>query len=254
MTRVVKVGGRVQADPRLTEALVAAWRAEPGALCVVHGGGDDVSALQRAVGETPHFVNGRRVTTPRDLELLRMALSGAANKRLVAALVAAGVNAVGISGEDAACIGARALAPQLLGAVGVPMRVNAALLRHLLAGGYLPVVSPMSADVASISGGALNVNADDAAAAVAAALGVRELVLVADVCAVHAGGQPLASLCRERALELVASGEAAGGMAPKLEAALFALEQGVQRVRIGDLAAIGDESLGTVLTRSRNAA
>lgn len=254
MTRVVKVGGRVQADPGLIGALVAAWRASPGNLCVVHGGGDDASALQRAVGETPRFVNGRRVTTTRNLELLRMALSGAANKRLVAALVSGGVNAVGISGEDAACIRARALAPQLLGAVGVPTRVNAALIRHLLAGGYLPVISPISADVGSISGGALNVNADDAAAAVAAALGARELVLVADVSAVHAGGQPLASLCRERALELVASGEAAGGMAPKLEAALFALEQGVERVRIGDLAAIGDETLGTVLSCSRNAA
>src|SRR5215469_17530226 len=104
--KVVKVGGRVQADPRLAHGLASLWRAAPSEIVIVHGGGDEVSALQRAAGVEPRFVNGRRVTAPEDIDRLRMALSGLANKRLVAALVAAGADALGLSGEDAALISA----------------------------------------------------------------------------------------------------------------------------------------------------
>lgn len=257
MMRVIKVGGRVLGDPRLAPALASVWKGTTGdgdGACVVHGGGDDVTALQRAFGVTPRFVNGRRATSDQDITLLRMALSGSTNKALVAALVAAGAPAVGISGEDAALIAARPLSPKLLGAVGVPLRVNATLLRHLLAGGYLPVVSPVSANAADVGGGALNVNADDAAAAIAVALQAHELLLIADVPAVLVDGSPVLTLDADSAMDLIGRGQADGGMGPKLEAALFALEHGVARVRIGDLTAVSDHSRGTVLSSSRSAA
>ena len=100
MTRVIKVGGRPQADPSLPALVADALEEAPGSTMIVHGGGDEISALQKAFGLTPSFVDGRRVTTDADIDIVRMALSGVSNKRLVAALAARGVNAVGLSGED----------------------------------------------------------------------------------------------------------------------------------------------------------
>lgn len=249
---VVKLGGRTQSDPALPAVLHAAWRALGGQLVVVHGGGDEASALMRLMGREPQFVGGRRVTASADLDVLRMTLSGSANKRLVAALVAAGVRAIGISGEDGGILQA-GTTPELaeLGAVGRVMDVDHVALRSLLAAGWLPVLSPVSADRAR-PGEALNVNGDDAAAAVAAALGATELLMVSDVAAVlapDASGTkaPLASLDEEDARALVASGVAAGGMAAKLGAALDALGAGVPRVRIGDVSAIADPRRGTTI-------
>ncbi|MDQ3698176.1 MAG: acetylglutamate kinase [Gemmatimonadota bacterium] len=250
---VVKVGGRAQGDPALAAALAARWRDAPEALCVVHGGGDEVSSLQRRLGTEPVFRNGRRVTTTADIDVLRMVLSGAANKRLVASLVACGVSAVGLSGEDAALIAARLTSDSALGAVGEPECINVALLRHLLAGDYLPVVSPVARQ-ATVPGGragdaaALNVNGDDAAAAIAAALGAPELLFVADVPGVSVNGAPAALLDAAEAGLLVERGTASGGMAAKLDAAVHALRHGVGRVRIGDIAAIADPSRGTEIT------
>ncbi|MFN2564874.1 MAG: acetylglutamate kinase [Gemmatimonadaceae bacterium] len=247
--RVVKVGGRAQSDPALAGALAAAWVSMPRSLVVVHGGGDEVSALQRAFGVTPSFVGGRRVTSTEDIELLRMALSGSANKRLVSALVSRGVSAVGLSGEDAALLAAAPLDPGALGCVGDPRRANVLLLRHLLDGGYLPVVSPLSRGEGADAAAALNVNGDDAAAVIAAALEAHELLLVADVAGVLIDGCVVPELAPVGAGQLIASGGATGGMIAKLEAALAALEGGVARVRIGDVAAIHDSTRGTVVSR-----
>ena len=109
----MKLGGRVQQDPRLPGALAALCMARAGAVTLVHGGGDRISDLQRAMGIQPEFVDGRRVTSEADVDLVRMALSGASNKRLVSALVAHGVPAVGLSGEDAGLLGAVVLEPAL---------------------------------------------------------------------------------------------------------------------------------------------
>jgi acetylglutamate kinase len=248
--RVIKIGGRAQSDPTLPAALAAAWAAAPGSLVVVHGGGDEVSALQRTYGATPAFVGGRRVTSPQDIEILRMALSGSANKRLVSALVSRGVAAVGLSGEDAALLTAAQLESEQLGCVGDPRQVNVELLRHLLAGGYLPVISPLSRNEAPATGSAvLNVNGDDAAAMIAAALEAAELVLVADVAGVLVDGHVVPELAPVRAGHLIASGAATGGMVAKLEAALAAFASGVARIRIGDVIAIHDSTRGTVVSR-----
>ena len=249
MTRVIKVGGRPQLDASLPATLAAAHRALPGSLVVVHGGGDEVSTLQTLHGVVAQFSNGRRVTSALDLDIIRMALSGSANKRLVSALNDAAVPAVGLSGEDAGLLLATPADRARLGFVGTPSRVNVVLLRHLLAGGYLPVVSPVSRSDDPSAGATLNVNGDDAAAAIAVALSADELLLVSDVEGVRVKGQPVAQLDAESALQLVEDGTAAGGMIAKLQAALAALDGGVARVRISDIAAIGLPDRGTALTR-----
>ena len=249
MTRVIKIGGRPQLDPSLPAAVAAAQRAAPGSLVVVHGGGDEVSTLQRLYGVEARFAGGRRVTSALDLEIIRMALSGSANKRLVASLVDAGVSAIGLSGEDGALLTADPLDRARYGYVGTPAAVNVTLLRHLLDAGLLPVLSPVSRSTDPAMGATLNVNGDDAAAAIAAALGAEELLLVSDVPGVLLGERSVPALGPEEAQRLIDDGTARGGMAAKLQAALSALDGGVQRVRISDIAAITDPNRGTALTR-----
>ena len=249
MTRVIKIGGRPQGDPCLP-VLVAQAAAMPDGLVVVHGGGDEVSALQRAFGLEAKFVGGRRVTSAEDIEIVRMALSGRANKRLVSQLVAKNVKAIGISGEDASLIGASPVDAESLGHVGVPKRINVELLWHLLDGGYVPVISPASRNLSTSWGGhALNVNGDDAASAIAVALGAQELLLVLDVAGVLVDGAVVSNLTASAAKRLIADGTASNGMAAKLEAALAAVENGVERVRIANLGAITDPDCGTLVTR-----
>ncbi len=250
MTQVIKIGGRPQSDPSLGALVAQSWSRSNGRLVLVHGGGDEVSALQQALGGAAQFVNGRRVTTERDIDLVRMALSGSANKRLVAALIRSGVAAVGLSGEDASLIAAQPMDVEQLGYVGVPGRINVVFLRHLLAGGYLPVISPVSRNDSGSLGAALNVNGDDAAAAIAGALQADELLLVADVPGVLRDGAVIPTLTSCEARTLLADGTAAGGMRAKLQAAIAALDAGISRVRISDLAAIADPARGTVLLRS----
>lgn len=244
---VVKLGGRVQQDPRLPGMLAALAAARPGALCIVHGGGDEISNLQRSMGIEPSFVNGRRVTGTQDIALVRMALSGTSNKRLVSALVGAGARAVGISGEDAGLLEARVTEPQM-GRVGRVGKVNTRLIEVLVADGYLPVISPVARDSDSASGDALNVNGDDAAAAIAAAFGATEILFLADVEGVLEDGVVVPRLVGDEARMLVERGVAVGGMAAKLDAAQAALAEGVGRARIGGLESLGDSALGTQIT------
>jgi acetylglutamate kinase len=246
---VVKIGGRAQGDPQVIVQLAAATgRGE--SLVIVHGGGDAVSALQRRLGLEPQFRGGRRVTSVEDLEIVRMVLSGATNKRLVAQLLSAGVRAVGLSGEDAGLLTARMTDPNL-GHVGGAITAHTELLTHLWSGGFIPVISPLGRDANDPQGGGLNVNGDDAAAAIAAALGADELLLVADVAGVlDDAGTVISELDGPAAQLLVASGVAKGGMAAKLEAGALALSGGVRRVRIGDLRAITNAAAGTRLRLS----
>ena len=196
---VVKLGGRAQAE--CADAVARLWRERPFGLVLVHGGGDEVSALQRVLGATPQFVGGRRVTTAGDIDVIRMALSGVTNKQLVAAFGAAGLRAIGLSGEDGGLIVADPSADAAMGLVGTPATVNTTLLGLLLDAGYLPVISPLAASSAG-TGQALNVNGDDAAAAIAVALGAAELFFMADVPGVLVDGAPVASLDPDGAVAL----------------------------------------------------
>ncbi|MGH7653317.1 MAG: acetylglutamate kinase [Gemmatimonadaceae bacterium] len=248
--RVVKIGGRAQGDARLGSALAAAARAtgsSSSSLCIVHGGGDEVSSLQRRLGLEPAFHGGRRVTSEADLEIVRMVLSGTINKRLVAMLLSHGVRAVGLSGEDGMLFRAHAVDLQTMGRVGGTVVVDPSIVLQLIAGGFVPVVSPLArdADDTSSAGSGLNVNGDDAAAALAGALAADELVLVADVPGVLDDGRVIQSLDREQSESLIARGVAAGGMAAKLQAAVAALHAGVARVRIAGLDGIGNPDAGT---------
>jgi acetylglutamate kinase len=249
---VIKIGGRAQNDPALIPELAAYAERCPGALCVVHGGGDEISALQRKLVGEPRFHGGRRVTSAEELEVVRMVLSASVNKRLVAELITAGVSAVGISGEDGALLLARPMNGGELGAVGEPFAVQPDILGALLGSGFVPVISPLARD--ATSGRGLNVNGDDAAAAIAVALGASELLLIADVPGVLDDGVVIRELGPEHAESLRQSGKATGGMHAKLEAARRALNGGLGTVRIGDLACIRDAHAGTRILHSQSTA
>lgn len=248
MKRVVKLGGRAQSANGLPARVANAWRMSGGSLCVVHGGGDEVSALQRVLGGEPKFTGGRRITTAGDLDIIRMVLSGAVNKRLVARFGAAGVPAVGISGEDASLITAQPLGIAEFGHVGMPSRINTALIESLWLSGFMPVISPLGSN-AETPGMALNVNGDDAAAAIAVALGADELLLIVDVEGVLDGaGLLIPEMDVDDARALIASGVAEGGMAAKLESAHAALAGGVRTVRIASMSALEDAECGTFIS------
>ncbi len=245
---VVKVGGRTQADPSLVAELARVWRQSRSALCVVHGGGDEISETQRRLGLEPKIRNGRRVTTAEDLTVVRMVLSGLANKRIVSALVREGVSAVGISGEDGGLLCAHARDASTLGMVGKTPVVKPEILETLLHARNLPVISPVSGCFDATLSDALNVNGDDAAAAIAVAIGADELIFVSDVAGVRdASGASLRELDTGSARDLISSGTAEGGMAAKIEAALAALDGGVARVRIGSVEMLSDSSAGTLI-------
>lgn len=244
--RVIKIGGRAQGDPRFVEAIAAASKV--ARVVVVHGGGDEITALQRRLGLEPQFVDGRRVTSEEDLDVVRMVLSGTVNKRLVARLLTAGVAAVGVSGEDGRLLTARR-GEASMGRVGRDVFADVSLIAHLLNGSWVPVVSPLAREQGGGDGAGLNVNGDDAAATIAAGLGADELVLVADVPGVLEAGAVIPDLDLAGARRLAEQGIAQGGMRAKLEAATLALRNGVRRVRIAGIEGITDRAAGTIITQ-----
>lgn len=239
---MIKVGGRAQSSPTLPAELAAA--SLDAELVVVHGGGDEVTAMQRSLGFEPQFVGGRRVTTRADMDVVRMVLSGTINKRIVARLQDHGIRAVGLSGEDGGLLPALPLDGGALGAVGEPADSNGSVLEVLLTAGFVPVVSPVGRH--SVTGEGLNINGDDAAAAIAAALAADELLLIADVPGVlDQDGALIGVIAADLIDGIIAAGTARGGMSAKLQAARRALTGGVTSVRIGDGRAITNALAGT---------
>ena len=229
---VVKIGGRAFETPAAfhelaadLEGLVAAGRR----MVLVHGGGAEVSEWSGRLGIEPRFEGGRRVTDPATLDVVVAVLAGLANKRLVARLRAAGVDAAGWSALDGGIVDA-VPHPEAarLGAVGVVRGVDPTLLETLLDRGVLPVL----ASVGAHAGGLLNVNADDVAAALAPALGAEALLLLSDTPGLVLGGAVVPSLDRAALAATLDHPEVTGGMVPKLSAALAVLDAGVPRVAI----------------------
>lgn len=238
---VLKVGGAVVSDDaRLAElAAHVAERAASDVLIVVHGGGDRIADLHARLGLKTTKVGGLRATPPESMDLVTMALRGAANTRLVSALVAAGVPALGLSGADLALLRSSFLNEPRLGRVGGPPRVDADRLLRLTGQGYVPVLAPICL---APDGGLLNVNADSVAHAVAVALGADSLDFVSDVPGVYGPGGDVEDRIRTREMaDFFEAAELTGGMIPKLQASAAAIHAGVGRVRVGTLATLAAE-------------
>jgi acetylglutamate kinase len=242
--RVVKIGGNELDHPAWVSACARAL-ATGGPTVIVHGGGRAVSELSRRLSLPVEKRDGMRVTTAPVAEAVEMVLSGPVNRLLVAALRAAGLDAIGLSGADGGLLTATQMGGGL-GYVGEITRVRTALIESLLLAGLTPVIAPVTPDPA---GGAvaLNVNADSAAAVVAAALRATELLFVSDVPGVMVSGVPQPAIATGEIERLIADGVAADGMAAKLRAAERALAGGAQTVRIGDLRMLTDPAAGTRL-------
>jgi acetylglutamate kinase len=245
--RVVKIGGSALSDGAWLTAFAGAAAESRVPLVVVHGGGPDITRLSERLGIEVRWQHGRRVTSPEALDVASMVLNGRINQRVVCALLAAGVDALGLSGVDGGLLRASLAEGGALGRVGRVNAVRSALLRTLIAEGQTVVVSPISLGE---DGEPLNVNADDAAAAIASALGATELVFLTDVPGVRDAAGLRRWLDAGEAAGLVTSGIAAGGMGVKLSAGMRALDGGVRAVRIGDASVLYDAAAGTVL-RSR---
>jgi acetylglutamate kinase len=240
--RVYKVGGPALEDPDLIAPLAAEVRAQERVL-LVHGGGRHIERLLKALGIASRFVGGRRETSAEAMEVVEQVLSGGTNKTLAAGLTAAGVPAVGLSGRDGGLIRAR-LSPEL-GRVGTPERIDPRVLRALWDADLVPVVSPVSSGPA---GEAVNVNADEAALALALALGAESLVYLSDVDGVRAETETLSTLSAEDARRLTESGVITGGMAMKVRAALDAAAAGIAEVVVAGKARLEGGFAGTRVT------
>lgn len=229
---VIKLGGksvetesgRAQLAQRIAALRSAGWK-----LVIVHGGGAQVTAALAASGIEARFVNGLRVTDEKVLEVGEPVFAHI-GKLIAHALSVAGAPAVALTGRDARLLRGVVKDPQL-GRVGTVTSVDADLLRHLVFNGVTPVVGPIAVD----AHGALNVNADEVASAIAKAVHAQDLLLLTDVPNVRdAQGKPIATLTPAQAQALISSGAATGGMIPKINGALEALRSGVARVRVLD--------------------
>lgn len=199
---------------------------------VVHGGGPQINDLLKRLNIESHFVRGKRVTDKATVEVVEMVLCGMVNKRIVQAINDQGGRAVGLSGKDDDLMVCVADDPEL-GFVGRPVEMNVQVLRDLFAAGIIPVVAPVATGTADNE--TFNVNGDTAAGALAAALKADRLLLLTDVSGVKDGsGNVLTQLTPEDVKRMTDEGVISGGMIPKTETALAALEGGVRAVVILD--------------------
>ena len=199
---------------------------------VVHGGGPMINEMLDKLGIKSDFVRGKRVTDQRTVEVVEMVLTGLVNKRIVQAIMDEGGRAVGLSGKDDDLMVAEADDPEL-GFVGKPVEMNVQVLRDLYSAGIIPVVAPVATGMKSNE--TFNVNGDTAAGAIAGALKADRLLLLTDVPGVKdASGEVVTQITPEQVRAMIADGTIAGGMIPKTETALDAIEKGVRAVVILD--------------------
>ncbi|MBW1989089.1 MAG: acetylglutamate kinase [Deltaproteobacteria bacterium] len=245
MTLVVKYGGHAMVDEDLKEGfardvtLLKLIGINP---VVVHGGGPQINTVLDRMGIRPRFVRGMRVTDQDTMDVVEMVLGGKVNKAIVAQINRQGGKAVGLSGKDGGLLLAEKMPamrvqeddkpPEILdpGLVGDVKQVNPAILHTLAEQGFIPVIAPVAVGA---KGETFNINADVVAARIAAALSAGKLVLLTDVDGVlDDQGELLSSLDEEKAGAMIASGAVSGGMIPKVECALSAIEGGVEKVHI----------------------
>jgi acetylglutamate kinase len=247
---VVKLGGTTIADQRqVLEEVAAVARRRP--VVLVHGGGKRITEWLDRLGVPSRFEGGLRVTDAASLEVAAAVLRGVVNSELVSALRDLGVDAVGLSGVDGGLLVAERV-PNL-GLVAHVVGLRRDLLDAILVTGQVAVVAPLARDEQGV---VCNVNADDAAAGIAAGLGARQLVLLTDVDGIRdSDGKRIDSISAAEAEALIASGVIAGGMVPKVRAALAALTWPGTEAVIADSAApsaleraLADPTFGTRVT------
>ena len=236
---VVKYGGRAMVDEELKRNVikdVTLLKLVGFKPIIVHGGGKEISKWVGKVGMEPEFINGLRKTDAPTMEIAEMVL-GKVNKSLVQMVQELGVNAIGISGKDGGLLKVKKKYSkgQDIGYVGEITEVNAKVLYDLLEKDFLPIVCPVGLDDNFES---YNINADDAACAIAQAVSAEKLAFLTDVKGVYRDPEDKSSLISElsvsEARELIDSGTVGGGMLPKLNNCMEAIEDGVSRVHILD--------------------
>ena len=260
-TIVLKYGGSAWGDNGAVDSIlrdVAALQMAGVHVVLVHGGGKSITGWLDKLGVETRFENGYRVTDGAAMDVAEMVLSGQVNKQIVMALRKLGVKAAGVSGKDGGILTARQKDPAL-GHVGDITAADAALIQTLLAGGYVPVVSPIAAGQ---NGEGYNCNADDAACAVAEALKADKLVFLTDVDGIRMDARnaktAIDRLTAAQARELLDDGLIQGGMVPKLRSCVRALDNGVEKVVVLDgridhvllLDAVSGQTMGTTIRRN----
>lgn len=205
---------------------------------IVHGGGPQISEMLARLNIKSHFIDGYRVTDKDTIDIIEMVLSGNLNKQIVSAIQSMGGQAIGLSGKDGHLIEAKPLYRQKdgvavdLGFVGQPYHINTHVIEDILDTDFIPVISPIGMDA---NGQTYNVNADQAAGHIAAALEAKRLFLMTDVAGVLDGNKELIRELRaSEIMPLIENNIADGGMIPKLETCVYALQEGVEGIVILD--------------------
>jgi acetylglutamate kinase len=258
-TVVIKYGGHAQTE----ESLRASFAQDVVLLkyvglrpVVVHGGGPQIGEILAKLGKKSSFVSGLRVTDDDTMDVVEMVLGGKVNHEIVALVQRAGGRAVGLTGSDGDMIRVtrRLVDGQDVGRVGRVVAVDPAPIAAVAAAGFVPVIAPLGVDAQGVTH---NVNADEAAGAIARALGAEKLILLTDVAGVKdASGQLIHSLSVAEARKLIAEGTIRDGMIPKVECCIEALENGVGRTHVVDgrmlhailLEMFTDGGVGTLIT------
>ena len=259
---VVKYGGNAMINPRLKQAVMndIVLLTQVGVKVVlVHGGGPEISATLKRLGMESRFLNGLRVTDMDTMQVVQMVLSGKTNKDLVALIGVCGGRALGLCGIDGGMIKARQVSgmPEL-GYVGEVQRVDARPILNALADGYIPVVATVGVDE---GGAAYNINADTAAAEIAAALGAENLIALTDIRGLMRDVDDEASLIPQVPLSqveaLIDQGVITGGMIPKVRSCESAVRAGVKKAVMIDgrvphsilIEMLSDEGIGTMFVK-----
>lgn len=257
---VAKYGGNAMTDPQLKKSVmqdILLLQLVGVKVILVHGGGPEISAMLKKLSIESHFENGLRVTDDDTMEVVQMVLAGKVNKSLAADLSALGGRAVGLCGIDGGLIKVHQK-NEKLGHVGEIDEINTKILDDLLDGGFIPVISSIGIDD---DGNPYNINADTAAAKIAAALHAESMVVMSNINGVLRDKDDENSLISQMSLadaeELKKSGIIAGGMIPKVDCCANAVKEGVKKVFIinGEIPhailieLLTDEGLGTMFTK-----
>ncbi|WP_029889030.1 acetylglutamate kinase [Polycyclovorans algicola] len=258
-TLVVKYGGNAMADDTMIHAFardIVLMKAVGMNPVVVHGGGPQIGAHLEKLGKTSTFIEGLRVTDGETMDVVEMMLGGLVNKAVVAAINRQGGRAVGLTGKDGGMIRARKLAlasGKDIGQVGEIDQIDPRVIENLETGGFIPVIAPIGFGE---HGEAYNINADTAAGKLASVLKAEKLILLTNITGLlDKQGKVLTGLTVDQVKALIADGTIYGGMLPKIECALDAVNTGVRTAHIIDgrvehsvlLELFTDKGIGTLI-------